>query len=128
MTEMPNFVYTKALKIIMNRIILIGNGFDLAHGLRTSYADFINYYWEYWGRRLQGSYLGNDLTDSLCSISQKGEQQLWYWLFPSMDWQQRKKISPKDAIEMAKNSPDVIAIKRSPFFEHIDKSVESKTG
>ena len=42
MTEMPNFVYTKALKIIMNRIILIGNGFDLAHGLRTSYADFIN--------------------------------------------------------------------------------------
>lgn len=126
MTEMPNFVYTKALKIIMNRIILIGNGFDLAHGLRTSYADFINYYWEYWGRRLQGSYLGNDLTDSLCSISQKGEQQLWYWLFPSMDWQQRKKISPKDAIEMAKNSPDVIAIKRSPFFEHIDKSVESK--
>jgi hypothetical protein len=25
----------------MNRIILIGNGFDLAHGLKTSYADFI---------------------------------------------------------------------------------------
>lgn len=29
----------------MNRIILIGNGFDLAHGMRTSYNDFINYYW-----------------------------------------------------------------------------------
>jgi len=29
----------------MNRIILIGNGFDLAHGLRTSYKDFINWYW-----------------------------------------------------------------------------------
>ncbi|MDR3236000.1 MAG: bacteriophage abortive infection AbiH family protein [Prevotellaceae bacterium] len=26
----------------MNRIILIGNGFDLAHELRTSYRDFIN--------------------------------------------------------------------------------------
>jgi len=26
----------------MNRIILIGNGFDLAHGLKTSYADFID--------------------------------------------------------------------------------------
>lgn len=25
----------------MNRIILIGNGFDLAHGLKNSYADFI---------------------------------------------------------------------------------------
>ena len=30
----------------MNRIVLIGNGFDLAHGLKTSYADFINWYWE----------------------------------------------------------------------------------
>lgn len=29
----------------MNRIILIGNGFDLAHGLKTSYKDFIDKYW-----------------------------------------------------------------------------------
>lgn len=28
----------------MNRLILVGNGFDLAHGLRTSYKDFISYY------------------------------------------------------------------------------------
>ena len=25
----------------MNRLVLIGNGFDLAHGLKTSYKDFI---------------------------------------------------------------------------------------
>lgn len=30
----------------MNRLILIGNGFDLAHGLNTKYSDFINNYWE----------------------------------------------------------------------------------
>jgi hypothetical protein len=30
----------------MNRIILIGNGFDLAHGMKTSYNDFIIDYWE----------------------------------------------------------------------------------
>lgn len=30
----------------MNRIILIGNGFDLAHELRTSYRDFMNWYWK----------------------------------------------------------------------------------
>lgn len=30
----------------MNRIVLIGNGFDLAHGLPTGYVDFINNYWE----------------------------------------------------------------------------------
>ena len=29
----------------MNRIILIGNGFDLAHGMPTSYGNFINNYW-----------------------------------------------------------------------------------
>lgn len=28
----------------MNRIVLIGNDFDLAHGLKTSYEDFINWY------------------------------------------------------------------------------------
>jgi len=30
----------------MNRIILIGNGFDLAHGLKTSYRNFIDDFWE----------------------------------------------------------------------------------
>jgi hypothetical protein len=30
----------------MNRIILIGNGFDLAHGLETSYKHFIDYFWK----------------------------------------------------------------------------------
>ena len=30
----------------MNRIILIGNGFDCAHGLYTRYSDFIDWFWE----------------------------------------------------------------------------------
>ena len=30
----------------MNRIILIGNGFDLAHGMATSYKNFLTDYWE----------------------------------------------------------------------------------
>ncbi|AWH84261.1 hypothetical protein HYN59_03645 [Flavobacterium album] len=29
----------------MNRLVIIGNGFDLAHGLPTGYCDFLNYYW-----------------------------------------------------------------------------------
>src|SRR3546814_14278276 len=28
----------------MNRLILIGNGFDLAHGSKTGYDDFIKWY------------------------------------------------------------------------------------
>jgi hypothetical protein len=35
----------------MNRLVLIGNGFDLAHDLKTSYADFIDWYWN---RRMLG--------------------------------------------------------------------------
>jgi len=30
----------------MNRIILIGNGFDLAHGLETKYEHFIDWFWK----------------------------------------------------------------------------------
>jgi hypothetical protein len=30
----------------MNRLIIIGNGFDLAHGLKTSYCDFIDWIFE----------------------------------------------------------------------------------
>ncbi|MFT4071397.1 MAG: AbiH family protein [Dysgonamonadaceae bacterium] len=30
----------------MNRIVLIGNGFDIAHLLKTSYKDFIEYLWK----------------------------------------------------------------------------------
>lgn len=40
----------------MNRIILIGNGFDLAHGLPTSYVDFINYYWSDFGYHVLNGY------------------------------------------------------------------------
>jgi hypothetical protein len=40
----------------MNRIILIGNGFDLAHGLKTSYRDFIDDFWERQIARIKEEY------------------------------------------------------------------------
>lgn len=36
----------------MNRLIIIGNGFDLAHGLSTSYKDFIEWYWDCWWKKI----------------------------------------------------------------------------
>ena len=51
---------------MMNRIILIGNGFDLAHGLPTSYKDFIQGYWIFQRRRLLED--TSDPTDGLCCI------------------------------------------------------------
>jgi hypothetical protein len=38
-------VYLRKAIVNMNRLVIIGNGFDLAHGLPTSYKDFMNDYW-----------------------------------------------------------------------------------
>ena len=53
----------------MNRIVLIGNGFDLAHGLKTSYADFIDWYWEQWMNKIYFSQFGLEVSDGLCSVN-----------------------------------------------------------
>jgi hypothetical protein len=47
----------------MNKIILIGNGFDLAHGLKTSYKDFIDDYWEQKVNPFQAAYSERKLND-----------------------------------------------------------------
>lgn len=52
----------------MNRIVLIGNGFDLAHGLKTSYKHFICWYWKQWGHRLLNG-LSKKEADGLCSFT-----------------------------------------------------------
>ena len=62
----------------MNRIVLIGNGFDLAHNLKTRYEDFINWYWEQWKLRLLGSDKRVE-TDGLCSFKLKEGIDLHCW-------------------------------------------------
>lgn len=62
----------------MNRIVLIGNGFDLAHGLKTSYADFLDWYWIDWGRRLRTS-TNREESDQLCSFTLKDSVKLAGW-------------------------------------------------
>ena len=54
----------------MNRLVIIGNGFDIAHGLKTSYMDFINWYWE---RRLNAMLTEHTpiSEDCLCKLEIK---------------------------------------------------------
>ena len=40
----------------MNRIVVIGNGFDKAHGLATGYKDFIDDYWSVFAGHIFGGY------------------------------------------------------------------------
>lgn len=51
----------------MNRIILVGNGFDLAHGLKTSYNDFINWYFDKLKRDLSDC-MSQTYEDPLCKV------------------------------------------------------------
>ena len=51
----------------MNRIIIIGNGFDLAHGLKTKYEDFIDWYQKEWVEKLKNCYNDN-ASDELCEF------------------------------------------------------------
>ena len=112
----------------MNRIIIIGNGFDLAHQLATRYEDFINWYWEDRGSYLVGSF-GNHIDDGLCSFKLKEEVGLagWYYV-----WGWYYRISPRDyslrdLVEVAKTDTKVCEFTvHSIFFTEICKSIEEK--
>ena len=52
----------------MNRLIIIGNGFDLAHGIKTSYKDFIT---DYFCKAINTFFKENSYSDSLIEISFK---------------------------------------------------------
>ncbi|MCF6139962.1 bacteriophage abortive infection AbiH family protein [Flavobacterium sp. K77] len=47
----------------MNRLIILGNGFDLAHGLPTSYKDFINNFW----KNFKDKYKSEDYQGLICT-------------------------------------------------------------
>lgn len=69
----------------MNRIILIGNGFDLAHGIPTSYKNFINDFWENKIKEIQKTELNNIYEDSdLCISGEVPETWLPGYLYEDM--------------------------------------------
>lgn len=115
----------------MNRIVLIGNGFDIAHGLRTSYADFIHWYWNEVGICLvQES--SNTLTDELYSITLKPSRYYatWFQLFSNHYIKWEKTFSPKDGnevIDSVKDNRELCDFKyKSDFFKRINESIETK--
>lgn len=49
-----------------NRLILIGNGFDLLHGLRTRYSDFVK---DYLASSVNNFFIKNRHSDNLLEIT-----------------------------------------------------------
>lgn len=112
----------------MNRIILIGNGFDLAHGLKTKYEDFINWYWD---QRVNGfNKTHNNISeDPLCEFRME-KQYVWSLLYTNSltPFYGYGKISSKDVIRRILSNDFGINIKHSfsPFFDSIIRSFETK--
>ncbi len=115
----------------MNRLVLIGNGFDLAHGLNTSYKDFINWYWD---RRVD-AFVGNTTKvseDSLCKLTIKDSPNLSCWNVFAFDNSYFKDIqgnrtcSGYEVITELQKYPDIFSVDSTPFFGTILQSIETK--
>lgn len=113
----------------MNRLVLIGNGFDLAHGLETRYEDFINWYWENWGVRLLHG-MNRTETDSLCTFKINDGIEVSNWAYAFGWYYQRKNPlipwDPNMVIQLAKEDTKVSNFSMSPLLERITKSIETK--
>ena len=115
----------------MNRLVIIGNGFDMAHGLKTSYMDFINWYWN---KRID-AFAGNTTKvseDCLCKLSIKDGTNVSCWNVFTFEQSYFRDIlgnricSGYEVIKELKKHPEVFLIDYSPFFDRIMTSFETK--
>ena len=116
----------------MNRLIIIGNGFDMAHGLKTSYMDFIDWYW---AQRVNT--FANNTTkvskDSLCRLIINDNSDLSSWSVFSFnnsyfykDIFHKKRYSGTEIIQEIQSHPGYFSVECSPFFQKIMQSIEAK--
>ena len=107
----------------MNRLVLIGNGFDLAHDLKTSYADFFLWYKCYWVKRLHEIH-NNIAKDPLCTIVM-AQREAWS-IYISNFIRFNPEYSLEDIFEYIINDVDDFDITLTPFFKRIRISIETK--
>lgn len=114
----------------MNRLVIIGNGFDMAHGLKTSYVDFINWYWE---QRLYALLTERTTVseDCLCKLQIINTKKCSSWSMIDFNscWDiitGKWKTQPSDIIGGIKDNTDDFSVTYSPFFEAIQQSIETK--
>ena len=105
----------------MNRIILVGNGFDIAHGLHTRYSDFIDWYWDQWASRLQNN-ASHSASDDLCTFKSLGDPWSVH-LYPLIS--PFKKYSGKDLLERITTYPGSYSLEKSLLLQRITASIET---
>lgn len=109
----------------MNRLVLIGNGFDLAHGLKTKYEHFIEWFW---GKKWRQMALCHSpiCEDLLCKFEIiNGNSRIWQniYLDNHIRW---KDIAPSKIITALIEEKDLFNTSFAPFFSNILRSIETK--
>ena len=103
----------------------------MAHGLKTSYMDFINWYWD---KRIE-AFVGNTSKvseDCLCKLTIKDDSNISCWNVFAFgnsyfkDIQGNRTCSGYDVIKDFQNNPDEFSVTYSRFFETIHQSMENK--
>lgn len=108
----------------MNRVILIGNGFDLAHGLPTSYNHFLDWYWEQRGQSLMSSHVYVD-DDSLSCFKLKLRDHTFY-TYGMVNYLSQYGYSGRDFISHLENNLNMCTTTYSDLAKAILTSVQNK--
>jgi len=106
----------------MNRLVIIGNGFDLAHDLKTKYENFIYWYWEQKFVTLRTTH-STIVQDPLCTLENYKSEWFTYLYCNSAEI---KDLDGKGLYQYIKKYVHRFAIHNTPFFENIHKSIETK--
>lgn len=109
----------------MNRIILIGNGFDLAHGLKTSYKDFMDWYWDEWYNKLSKSPNSRE-SDALCEFGTNSSLCPWKELIEKQ-YSHIKATKGKNIVDEVSNIRNARNYTESAFMRNIRRAVHINT-
>lgn len=115
----------------MNRIIIVGNGFDLAHGVKTSYKDFIEWYFGEVIERLKQGKCITEIVYGILKIFVYKDDLLKIALKDGSKSISMRKytFNTNSNLEIIRNIDGVdseFSIEYSPLFERIIKDVENK--
>ena len=104
----------------MNRIVLIGNGFDRAHNLNTSYEHFINWYWEQKAHLyLYYPYKINDILFTLQERSSRDASNLYN------HFRSKNEITIDEFKQYILNNNSAYTAIFTEFFKHIIEGVKT---
>lgn len=106
----------------MNRLVLIGNGFDLAHKLPTSYQDYINWYWDSRFYNLKNCFTYVSKA-ALCDVAVIGFPT-WFSMFEKGPSVLYNYSGAKLFLELCQRG--MCRPSMTPLFERIHKSIETK--